>query len=218
MLIPTNFFFFFWEDTGNPKHFNYISHSTQIGQDAKSAFRISIWTLKFFIIFFQVHIIWAMPFIALDGTGRWVLTQSDIMTSSFTLLCWLVHFHISSQWARCSTFKYLASACCGSCNALQNPPPPQLHLYRFAAGWLYVCYSIWELYLHPLYFLHAHISMFVNVLAAASLRTCFFTRTNTLTLSCILPCWTLQELSLQNLESPERWKINNCIFLSITFT
>ncbi len=30
-------------------------------------------------------------------------------------------FHISSQWACCSTFKYLASACFSSCSILQKP-------------------------------------------------------------------------------------------------
>ncbi len=44
------------------------------------------------------------------------MAQSDIMTSPL-----LVSFHISSQWACCSTFKYLANACCSSCSVLQKP-------------------------------------------------------------------------------------------------
>ncbi len=47
-------------------------------------------------------------------------TWPDIMTSlSHGAADW--SFCISSQWACCSTFKHLASACCSSCSALQKP-------------------------------------------------------------------------------------------------
>ncbi len=38
-----------------------------------------------------------------------------------TCRSWLVSFRMSSQWARCSTFKYSASACCSSCSSIQKP-------------------------------------------------------------------------------------------------
>ncbi len=57
----------------------------------------------------------------MSWNSRWrrpmVLTRSDII-ALFT------SFHIRSQWHFCSAFKYSASACCSSCNVLQNPPPP----------------------------------------------------------------------------------------------
>ncbi len=53
----------------------------------------------------------------LDGAGWQVLTQFDIIASLFTWHSWLVSFHINSQWACFSIFKYLASAWCCSCSA-----------------------------------------------------------------------------------------------------
>ncbi len=49
---------------------------------------------------------------SLDGADRYVLTQSEIITLSFTWRRWLVYIRISSQWA---------VSCCSSCSALQKP-------------------------------------------------------------------------------------------------
>ncbi len=59
----------------------------------------------------------------LSWNSRWCspigLIKYNIITSSMAQL--ISYFCISSQWACCSTFKYLASACCSSCSALQRP-------------------------------------------------------------------------------------------------
>ncbi len=59
----------------------------------------------------------------LSWNSRWCspigLTQSDIMTSlSHGTADWF--FCIISQWACCSVFKNLTSACCSSCSMLQK--------------------------------------------------------------------------------------------------
>ncbi len=74
---------------------------------------------------------------------------------------------------------------------------PPLHLHRSATGWLHVCY-IWGLF-HMLfvqqrYFIHAHSSMFWMFGISMSRYTAYL-RPSTLTLSCILPCENLRELS-----------------------
>ncbi len=86
---------------------------------------------------------------------------------------WLVLSCISSQWARCSTFKYLANVCGSS---LQHTPEtfarPQLHLYRSAMRWfMYAIGVILCIYVQQQYFLHAQ-QYVVYVLAVASLGTC----------------------------------------------
>ncbi len=49
---------------------------------------------------------------------------------------WLVLSCIGSQWALCSTFKYMTSACCSSSQrASETLHLPQLHLYRSATRW-----------------------------------------------------------------------------------
>ncbi len=60
----------------------------------------------------------------MSWNSRWCspigLTQSDIMTSlSHGTADWF--FCIISQWACCSVFKNLTSACCSSCSMLQKP-------------------------------------------------------------------------------------------------
>ncbi len=54
------------------------------------------------------------------------MVQSDRSNSIWpndiiTWHSWLVLSCIGSQWARCSTFRYMTSACCSSCSLLQKP-------------------------------------------------------------------------------------------------
>ncbi len=53
-------------------------------------------------------------------------------------------FCISSQWACCSTFKYLASACCSSCSALQKPStfPSSTCIDLLQGDFMYVTFHI----------------------------------------------------------------------------
>ncbi len=79
------------------------------------------------------------------------MAQSDrsklIWSNDIIITCysWLVLSCIGSQWARCSTFKCLTSACsCSSQRASETLLLPQLHLYRSAMGWF--MYAIWGLF------------------------------------------------------------------------
>ncbi len=136
-----------------------------------------------------------------------VLTQSDIITSLLTLRSWFVYIHISSQWARCSTLENLASVCCSICSTLQKPStfPSSTWIDLLWGGFIYAIYVglFSMIYVQQRYFVHAHSSMSVDVLAVTSLGTCSATaadlsRRDTLTFPCILLRCTLWELSQQN--------------------
>ncbi len=118
---------------------------------------------------------------------------------------WLVLSCIGSQWARCSTFKYLANACCSSSSALQKPSTfPSSTCIDLLWG-DHVCYGgySWVICAAAV-FLTCSQQHVVDVLAVARYLLCCSSRSvpprpNTLTLSCTLPCKSLRELSWQNL-------------------
>ncbi len=88
---------------------------------------------------------------------------SDIMTSLFTWCCWLVSFHISSQWA-CLTFKYLTGACCSS--VLQKPSisPSSTCIDLLRGDFMWYIWGLFPIYfVQQQSFLHAHSSMSVDV-------------------------------------------------------
>ncbi len=72
-------------------------------------------------------------------------------------------FHISSQWACCLTFKYLASGCYSNCSTLQKPStfPSStcLNLLWGDSCMLHMELISYMLYVQQQYFLHAHSSM-----------------------------------------------------------
>ncbi len=72
-------------------------------------------------------------------------------------------FCISSQWACCSTFKYLANACCSSWSELQKPStfPSStcIDLLRGDSCMLFMAVISNILYVHQQYLFHAHSSM-----------------------------------------------------------
>ncbi len=92
-----------------------------------------------------------------------LLSQSDIIILLFTCCSWLVSFHISSQLAaqHSNTRLVLAVAAC-----FRNPPPSPAPPVRICNG-VISC----MLYVQQEYFLHAHSSRSVDVLAVASLST-----------------------------------------------
>ncbi len=88
---------------------------------------------------------------------------------------WLVLYCIGSQWAFCSTFKYMTSACCSSLQrASETLHLPQLHLYRSATRWF--MYAIGGYFMYVIFaaavFLTCSQQHVVDVLAVASLGTC----------------------------------------------
>ncbi len=89
------------------------------------------------------------------------MAQSDRSNSIWPndIISWhscLVLSCIGSQWALCSTFKYMTSACCSSSQrASETLHLPQLHLYRSATRWF--MYAIWGLF-HVCYICSSSIS------------------------------------------------------------
>ncbi len=81
----------------------------------------------------------------LDSTQSWTLTDIIITWHS-----WLVLSCISSQWAHCSIFKYLAFVCCSSSqHTSETFHLTQLHLYWSALRWF--MYAIWGLFICVIY-------------------------------------------------------------------
>ncbi len=82
--------------------------------------------------------------------------QDQIHVIIITWHSWMVFSCIGSQWACCSTFKYMTSACCSSLQrASETLHLPQLHLYRSATRWF--MYAIWGLF-HACYICSSNIS------------------------------------------------------------
>ncbi len=120
------------------------------------------------------------------------------------------YFCISSQWARCSTFKYLASACCSSCIALKKPSTfPSSTCIDLLRG---DSCMLWGLF-HICYMCSSSISYMLTAGCCGCIGSrksrylvCYSNnisrsippRPNTLPLSCTLPCQSLRELSWQN--------------------
>ncbi len=131
------------------------------------------------------------------------LTQSDLLTS-LSRDSWLVFSCISSQWAQCSIFKYLALVCCSSRSTLQKPSTfPSSTCIDLLWGdscMLYGGYSYGYM-----------CSSSISYMLAAACCGCIVgsskqqhsrsipPRLNTWTFSCTLPCKSLRELSWQNL-------------------
>ncbi len=89
-------------------------------------------------------------------------------------------FCISSQWACCSTFKYLASACCSSCSALQKSStfPSSTCIDLLQGDFMYITFHICYMCSSSSIKLHAettcsqkHVSVDVLAVAAKSAKT-----------------------------------------------
>ncbi len=107
---------------------------------------------------------------------------------------WLVFSCISSQWAHCSIFKYLAFVCCRSSQLTSETLHlPQLHLYRSATGWFTYAMGV----IHMCYMCSSSISYMLTAACCGCSKSQYLLchssrsippRPNTLTLSCTLPC------------------------------
>ncbi len=120
---------------------------------------------------------WTIPNFAWDLIFKYFILkiQSSVMKlkiaqSDRSNSTWHNHFHhmaqligflcISSQWARCSAFKYVASAYCSSCSALQKPSTfPSSTCIDLLWGDLCMLYGG--------YFIHMFSSSFSYMLTAA---------------------------------------------------
>ncbi len=141
------------------------------------------------------------------------MVQSNISNSIWhngiiTCHIWLVFSCIGSQWARCSIFKYLASAFGSSCSTLKKPSTfPSSTCIGLLWGDHIICAAA--------VFITCSQQHVVDVLAVVCLGRLLSLlqqqcnrpnppKPNTCILSCTLLCQSLQELSWQNQRERER--------------
>ncbi len=162
----------------------------------------------FVIIIIQIYKYWVLA-------RNSKLEQSDRSNSIWPndiiiiWLSWLVFSCVSSQWAHCSVFKYLAFVWCSSWAAhFRNPPPSPAPPVQICYEGIHVCYmGLFMCYMCSSsisYMLTAACcgcigsSNFLYLLGRSSSSRSIPPRPNTLTLSHILPSQSLRELSWLN--------------------
>ncbi len=126
-----------------------------------------------------VQVGWCKKYRVLAWNSRWrsLMIMNSIWHNDIIITwhSWLVLSCIGSQWAHCSIFKYMTSACCISCSMLQKPSTfPSSTCIDLLQGDSYMLYGGYLMYVifAAAVFLTCSQQHVVDVLTVASLGAC----------------------------------------------